>query len=106
MGKLGAFWKSDWFLSLIVTAVVFFGSSSTLIEGLERKAYDMAVQISTRTPSPDVAVIAIDDQSLGNLGRWPWPRDIHAKMIDLLAAAKAKVIATTIAYIEPERDPG
>ena len=100
------FWKSDWLLSLIVTAVVFLGANSTLIQGLERKAYDIGVQVSSRMPSSDIAVIAIDDQSLGNLGRWPWPRDIHAKMIDLLASAKPKVIGTTIAYIEPERDPG
>ena len=36
-------------------------------------------------------MIAIDDVSIANLGRWPWSRDRLARMIDLLAAGKAKV---------------
>ncbi|HKB54407.1 MAG TPA: CHASE2 domain-containing protein, partial [Ramlibacter sp.] len=72
----------------------------------ERKAYDMGVQASSRTPSDRVAVIAIDDESIANIGRWPWPRDVHAKMIDLLAAAKAKVIGYTVFFSEPQLDPG
>ena len=40
-------------------------------------------------------MIAIDDTSIANLGRWPWPRDLHAKMTDLLTGAKAKVVANT-----------
>ena len=55
----------------------------------------MGGQFSSRPPSQDIAVIAIDDQSIANIGRWPWPRDIHAKMIDLLASAKPKAIGNT-----------
>jgi serine/threonine-protein kinase len=51
-------------------------------------------------------VIAIDDQSIANIGRWPWPRDVHAKMIDALAAAKAKTIVHTAFFFEPQADPG
>ncbi len=105
MRKLN-FWKSDWFLGLLVTLVMLAVSGSDLLQSLERKAYDMGVQASSRTASDEIAVIAIDDQSIANLGRWPWPRDLHAKMIDLLAAAKPKAIANTIAYFEPQIDPG
>ena len=100
------FWKSDWFLGLVVALLVFFASGSDLLQSLERKAYDMGVQASSRTPSDQIAVIAIDDQSIANIGRWPWPRDVHAKMIDLLAAAKAKVIGYTVFFSEPQLDPG
>ena len=51
-------------------------------------------------------MIAIDDASIANIGRWPWPRDVHAKMVDLLAAAKAKVIGYTVFFSEPQIDPG
>ena len=90
------FWKSDWFLGLVVTLVLLIASGGDLIQSLERKAYDMGVRISSRSPSDRIAVIAIDDQSIGNIGRWPWPRDVHAKMIDLLANAKAKTIGYKI----------
>jgi eukaryotic-like serine/threonine-protein kinase len=100
------FWKSDWFLGLVLALLVFFASGSDLLQSLERKAYDMGVQASSRTPSDRIAVIAIDDESIANIGRWPWPRDVHARMVDLLAAAKAKVIAYTVFFSEPQIDPG
>src|SRR3954468_17157053 len=98
-----AFWKTDWFFGLVVVAVVaLFNQFSNLIANLEQKAYDLGVQTSSRAPSERVAVIAIDDASVNNIGRWPWSRDKHAKMIDLLAAAKAKVIGHTVFFFEPE----
>jgi serine/threonine-protein kinase len=101
------FWKSDWFLGVVVVAAVLaFSGWSDLIPSLERKAYDVGVQATARTPSDRIAVIAIDDTSLANLGRWPWSREVHAKMTDLLAAAKAKVIGNTVFFSEPQMDPG
>jgi serine/threonine-protein kinase len=100
------FWKSDWFLGLVVVVLLFFAGGSDLLQSLERKAYDMGVQASSRTPSDKIAVIAIDDTSIANIGRWPWSREVHAKMTDLLAGAKAKVIANTVFLFEPQIDPG
>src|SRR3954466_3728349 len=98
-----AFWKTDWFFGLMVVAVIaLFNQFSNLIANLEQKAYDVGVQTSSRAPSERIAVIAIDDASVNNIGRWPWSRDKHAKMIDLLAAAKAKVIGHTVFFFEPE----
>ncbi|MCR4298978.1 MAG: serine/threonine-protein kinase, partial [Gallionella sp.] len=82
------------------------GANSDLMQSLERKAYDLGVLASSHVPSDKVAVIAIDDQSIANLGRWPWPREIHAKMIDILAAGHAKVIGHTAFFFEPQVDAG
>jgi len=101
-----AFWKSDRFLGIALTLVMLAAAGSDLLQSLERKAYDMGVQLSSRTPSEQVAVIAIDDQSIANLGRWPWPRDLHARMADLLAGSRAKVIGNTVLFSEAQRDPG
>jgi serine/threonine-protein kinase len=100
------FWKSDWFLGLIVAVLMLFAGGSELLQSLERKAYDMGVKASTRTPSDRIAIIAIDKQSLDNIGRWPWSRDVHARMVQWLAAAKAKVIGYTVFFAEPQLDPG
>jgi serine/threonine-protein kinase len=101
-----AFWKSDWFLGLAVMVLMLFASGGDLMQSLERKAYDIGVQSSTRTPSDRIAVIAIDDTSTANIGRWPWSREVHARMTDLLAGAKAKVVANTLFLFEPQIDPG
>ena len=96
-------WKSDWFLGLVVVVgVAIFNQFGGLIASLERKAYDMGVQATSRAPSEKIAVIAIDKTSIDNIGRWPWPRDVHAKMVGALAQAKAKVIGYTVFFSEPE----
>ena len=100
------FWKTDWFIGVVVSVVMLFAGSGELLQSLERKAYDLGVGAVSREPSSKIAVIAIDKQSIDNLGRWPWSREVHAKMIDGLAAAKAKVIASSIFFSEPQIDPG
>ena len=101
------FWKTDWFFGLVVVLVVLvFHQASNLIANLEQKAYDLGVQATSRAPSDKVAVIAIDDVSIANIGRWPWSREVHAKMNDLLAGAKVKAIGNTVFFSEPQIDPG
>ncbi len=101
------FWKADWFLGvLIAIAVLVFNAASNLIPGLERWAYDLGVRMTAKNPSERIAVIAIDETSIANIGRWPWPREIHATLVDQLSAAKAKVIGNTIFFFEPQIDPG
>ncbi|HET9579278.1 MAG TPA: CHASE2 domain-containing protein [Usitatibacter sp.] len=102
-----AFWKADWFIGLAIAVVLFaFALGWGVIPALERWAYDLGVRMTSKAPSDKVAVIAIDDTSIANIGRWPWSREVHAKLIDQLAAAKAKVIGNTVFYFEPQKDPG
>ncbi|MBI1398131.1 MAG: CHASE2 domain-containing protein [Betaproteobacteria bacterium] len=105
MSKL-SIWKSDWFLAIVVVLVVLVLSRGELLQGLERQAYDMGLRATARTPSDKVAVIAIDDVSIANIGRWPWSRDVHAHMLDMLRQAHAKVVAETVFFAEPQVDPG
>ena len=101
------FWKADWFLGLVIAvAMLAFNAMSGTIPGLERWAYDLGVRLTSKTPSDKIAVIAIDEQSIANIGRWPWPREVQAKLIDQLSAAKARVIGNTVFFFEPQKDPG
>ena len=105
--KAGAFWRADWGVGmLILAATVGLHLSTDFIGTLERRFYDVASTSTARQPSDRIAVIAIDDLSIANIGRWPWPRDVHARLIDLLTAAKAKTVVHTALFIEPQVDPG
>lgn len=105
--KAGAFWRADWFAgTLILLLTVILHLSTDFIGTLERRYYDFASTSTTRQPSDRIAVIAIDDQSIANIGRWPWPRDVHAKLIDQLSAAKVKTVVHTAFFFEPQVDPG
>ena len=105
--KSRTFWRSDWLVAVLVIAtVVILHLATDLMGALERRFYDYASTSTTRQPSDRVAVIAIDDQSVANIGRWPWPRDIHARLVDQLAGAKAKTIVHTAFFFEPQTDRG
>jgi CHASE2 domain-containing sensor protein len=99
-------WKADWLVGLLIVLFFGFSAGSDLMQSLERKAYDLGLQATNRIPSDRVAVIAIDDRSIANLGRWPWPRATQANMLDLLAASHAKVIGNTVLFFEPQIDAG
>src|SRR3989304_2434019 len=100
------FWKKDWFLGLVVTIFLFAAGGSYLIQSLERTAYDWGVRASSRTPSDKVVVIAIDDASIRNIGRWPWSREVHAKMTDALSGVTAGGIGNLVFCSEPQVDAG
>ena len=105
--KRGQFWRADWFVGvLVVLAVLVLHSATDFFATLERRYYDFASTSTSRQPSDRIAIIAIDDQSIANIGRWPWPRDVHAQLIDQLGAAKAKTIAHTVFFFEPQTDRG
>jgi len=98
--------KSDWFTGLVIILIFLIFAGSDFIASIERSAYDFGVRSSSRIPSDKIAIIAIDDQSIDNIGRWPWPRDIHAAMHDILAKGGAKAVGQTVFFSEPQLDPG
>lgn len=101
-----AFWKKDWFSGLIITIVFILFADSATIQGIERWAYDVGVRSTEREPAANISIIAIDDQSIANLGRWPWPREIHAQLLTELQKSGARVIAPSIIFSEPQQDTG
>ncbi|HKY91653.1 MAG TPA: serine/threonine-protein kinase [Nevskiaceae bacterium] len=103
------FWSKDWFAAVafsvvfsILAYLVFSGS----FQGLERYTYDVGASANHRPPSDRIAVVAIDEESIQKLGRWPWPRNLHAQMLDQLKAAGAKVVSSTVFFSEAQEDPG
>ncbi|MFI4926106.1 MAG: CHASE2 domain-containing protein [Burkholderiales bacterium] len=105
--RRGQFWRTDGFVGvLVVVATMVLQYSTDFLSGLERRFYDYASTVTARQPSDRVAIIAIDDYSIGNIGQWPWRRDVHAELIDRLAAGQAKTIVETVNFAEPQSDRG
>ncbi|HEX7047067.1 MAG TPA: serine/threonine-protein kinase [Gammaproteobacteria bacterium] len=103
------FWTADWFFGLVFSLLFFvlaFVVYADSFSRLETFAYDLGMRASSAEPSDRIAIIEIDDASIEAIGRWPWPRNLHAVMIDRLAAGGAKVIGATLLFSEPQRDPG
>jgi len=103
------FWSKDWFAALAFTVlflVLAHVALSDSFQGLERYAYDLGVRSRDRVPSDKVAIIAIDDESIRNLGRFPWPRNLHAAMMELLREGGAKAVGNSVLFTEAQEDPG
>src|SRR4051812_41157326 len=90
-------------VSLVVLLIFFMGWADVM----EYKLYDMRSKLRARAKAGDtVVLIGIDDQSIREIGRWPWPRNYLAEMTDQLAEAGAKVIGIDVFMREPEINPG
>lgn len=58
-----------------------------------------------RDDTAEVVVVGIDDASFREMQlQWPWPRTVHADLIDALADAGARAIAFDILFMEPSRE--
>ncbi len=73
------------------------------LDGLEDRTVDARFAVrGDRDPPRDVVVVAIDEQTLAELGlQWPYPRSLHADAIRRLTRAGARVIAYDIQFSEP-----
>lgn len=93
---------------LLAGAVCFGVLAAYLVgwlNGLESKTVDLRFAWrGARLPDPRVVVVDIDEKSISELGRWPWPRDVHARLVEKLTEAGAKVIAFDVLFTEADKD--
>ena len=98
-------WRT--FLFGIVLLGFMFVAHDRFIEAFERMdliAYDL--RINTVAPHPSsgvIAIAAIDDRSITQLGQWPWPRIVLARLIDALKDYKVKVIGFDAIFSEADK---
>lgn len=102
MFRVGSKTLAEW---LVVTAfcvgfAVLSGQTS-LLWRLDGVIYDAGLDAFRSAPDDDIVIVAIDDRSLAEIGRWPWSRGVHAALIERLAELEARVIAFDIILHEP-----
>ncbi len=85
-------------LALALVLGLYLGDA---LKFVEHELTDLRFSIDTRLPSTDLVVVTIDPPSLRALNVWPWPRQVHAALIDQLVAAGAKDIAFDIDFSSP-----
>ena len=77
------------------------------VEYLRLKTFDFYQQQKPREiPPPQgkpITIIDLDEESLAEIGQWPWPRTIVAKLIENLTQMGAALVAFDIVFAEPDR---
>ncbi len=87
---------------LSVLALYYFEGQIGILKKIELDTLDLRFKIrGRRQPDKNIAIIAIDEKSIAEIGRWPWDRGRIARMIGLLHRAGAEVIALDIIFSEP-----
>ncbi|MCC5904507.1 MAG: CHASE2 domain-containing protein [Halomonas sp.] len=89
--------------TLLLPIAFFIHSFSPLLS--DNFFYDAWLSKQVKPPSADILIVAIDEPSLHMLGRWPWPRDIHAQLVHKLNLAGVESIVLDILFVEPSREP-
>ncbi len=95
-------------LGVLAAFVVLRATDSQPIQLLRFKVFDSYQQITPREDSKQpVVIIDLDDESLAELGQWPWPRTLLAKLVLKLKKSGVVGVAYDIVFAEPDRtSPG
>ncbi len=88
-------------IALFAVAVIVASLYTGFTRRFDNLLYDAAAVWHAAPPDDRILIVEIDNRSLAEVGRWPWPRDIHARMIASLAEAQTAVTAYDILFVEP-----
>ena len=95
--KQTSYWRTDWFLGLVVAGLFLLAAFSDLNRPLENLGYDLGARFaSSQPPSRNVVVVAIDEMAIDQRGTWPWPRNVLARATRKIAAISPPVIGFTL----------
>jgi adenylate cyclase len=91
--------------SLIGLAIVLLAVANPFrtFEIAELKALDARFALrGPRAPASPIVVVTIDEASFDELNlAWPWPRALHAKLLDIVSSGKPAAIGMDILFPEP-----
>jgi CHASE2 domain-containing sensor protein/two-component sensor histidine kinase len=90
--------------ALALVSLTLLLSLSGLGARFDSLLFDWGQRSIPRQTSQDLVIVAIDEASLSTLGRWPWPRKLHAQTISNLKADGAAAIGLDILFSEPQQD--
>lgn len=100
------FWNKYSFRSVILMLFVAYLPFSGWLERFDWMIYDKISSWKQLVPNDRIVIVAIDEESLQTIGRWPWSRRIHAELIDRLRQAGSNVVALDFLMAEPDNiDP-
>jgi CHASE2 domain-containing sensor protein/signal transduction histidine kinase len=96
---------SEWVaIGCLGIAVILSSALGRVTSGIDHLVYDRFLMLHAQPVSPDIVVVEIDNASIARLGRWPWPRSVHAGLLEQLAKAKPAAVIYDVLFTEPSAD--
>jgi len=100
-------WCAILALLIVIGLTLSTGSRESVagrFESLDTALYDLSNRLMPLDAPESLAIIEIDEASLAQIGRWPWPRGLHAALLGILTDAGAQVIGIDILMAESASD--
>jgi adenylate cyclase len=90
---------------ILIGLFVFNGLHPAVFELADLKASDLRMYVTRRPPlSGAIAIAAIDEKSVAELGHWPWPRSVEARLSNALRDYQAAVVGYDVLFSESDED--
>lgn len=101
---LSSSWLWCTLLTLAIIAGVFFEFAP--MQFMEHRIYDRLALLRSRPDPGPIVIVTIDEQSVQELGPWPWPRSRIARAVRKLTALKPKVMGIQLLFSGPSSTAG
>lgn len=72
-------------IALLMPPLLWWLQDAPGIKVVDAMLYDGTMNQLLVAPSSDVLIVGVDARSLAALGPWPWPRGVHARLLDTLS---------------------
>ncbi len=100
-----AFFKQHVLPALVCFALAYAVGQTEWVQRVANLTLDSRTKFRAHffptKPRDDVAVVGIDQESLNQLGRWPWDRNVHGDFLQLVGRMKPSVVAWDILFDDP-----
>ncbi|NEX60466.1 CHASE2 domain-containing protein [Noviherbaspirillum galbum] len=105
--KYGAQWAVAAGLTLLACLYIKEEIGSRIVDRLEVFAYDSRIRAQHGELDPRVVIVDIDEKSIGEVGRWPWSRDVLADLVGKLDDKyHVSSVGFDVTFPEPDNSAG
>lgn len=100
-----------WALGLALTVVAMLNVEGALhndtIERMDTFAAGLRMRLETPQLDPRIVIVDIDDKSLTEVGRFPWSRNVMAKLVQQLTVRyQVAAVGFDVSFPEPDTSSG
>jgi len=84
------------FCALVTSGLIY----SQALNRADNIVRDTFMSSQRYRPDDRIVVVTIDNRSLEALGRWPWPREVHARLLDRLTTEDVAAVGLDVLFVE------
>ncbi len=87
--------------AFVILSLMYLPGMASVWERMQYWVTDSWTRVTARHHTRDVIIAAIDENSIGILGPWPWPRELYARLVRVLSGAGARAIGLDLILDRP-----